>query len=344
MEVPQRLVQRAVAPLHLDQVRWSLAIGHDEVDLAAVDVPEVPQIEIAPADVLLVVHPLQQVHGHQVLEAGGPVAHLDPVVVVVLLRLLDGAERRRAERLDAEDGVEPLENLQPAADGPVADLQVLAQRVHRQRRPHHVAQPNREQLDRADVGDPFEVTNLLFDEAHAVLARPALRCVPGVAHPGLGEAAEVEEPIQPGDVGDAELGDRQRVQAQQVVASLQGVAAVTVVVEPAAAGDENAGPVLAVVEALEKAAPPVELVQLVEDQHRRVRQAAAQDRVAVIRDVPAQIARRVREQAARQGGLAHLPGTRDEHHLPFQIAADLAGQIAPEECRHRCDASIFMHM
>ena len=64
----------------------------------------------------------------------------------------------------------------------------------------------------------------------------------------------------------------------------------------------------------------------------------------MIGDVPAQIARGVREQAARQGGLAHLPRAGHEHHLPFQIAADLAGQIAPEECRHRCDASIFMHM
>ena len=47
---------------------------------------------------------------------------------------------RRAERLDAEDGVEPLENLQPAAHRAVADLEVLAQRVHRQRRAHEITE------------------------------------------------------------------------------------------------------------------------------------------------------------------------------------------------------------
>ena len=62
------LVHETVAPLYLDQANRRLAVGHHEVDVAAVDVPEVPQVEIASADVLLVVHPLQQVHGHQVLE------------------------------------------------------------------------------------------------------------------------------------------------------------------------------------------------------------------------------------------------------------------------------------
>ena len=341
MQVAEAPRHRAVAPLDLDQVRRRVAVGHHEVDLAARGVAEVAQFQVSAAHVLLVVHPFQQVHGHQVLEAGAGAADRNPVVVVVLPRLLHGADRRRAERRHADDGVQPLQHVEPAGDGAVADLQVLAQRVDGERRAHQIGQPDGQPLDGAQVADPLQVAQVLGDQPHAVGARPAAGGVRRVAQPGFGEAAPVEQPRQPLRVGDAELGHRQRMQAQQVVAALQGVAAVAVVVEPAAAGHQDARAAAAVVDALEEPAPAVELVQLVEDQQRRVREPAAQDRVAVVGDVPVQVARRVRQQAARQRGLAHLPRAGDEDHLPRQIGPDAVGQITPQRGRHRTDADDF---
>jgi len=75
------------------------------------------------------VHPFQQVRGHQVLEAGPCLRHDRPIDVVVLLFLLHGADPGVSKWRQPEDGVETLEHLDPAGDGLVADLQVLAQRV-----------------------------------------------------------------------------------------------------------------------------------------------------------------------------------------------------------------------
>lgn len=61
-------------------------------------VPEASQVEVevAAAHVLLVTHPLQQAHRHQVFEAGRPVRALDPVVVVMFLRLPADSEFGRS--------------------------------------------------------------------------------------------------------------------------------------------------------------------------------------------------------------------------------------------------------
>ena len=279
-------------------------------------------------------HPLQQVHGHQVLEAGRPVRNRNPVVVVVLPRLPDRPDHGRAERRQPHDGVEPLENLQPAGHGPVAHRQVLTQRVDRQRRAHQIGQPDGQQLQRAQILDPLQVPDLLFDQTHAILARPPPGFVRRVGQVRFGEASQIEEPGESRGVGDAELGDRQRVQPQVMVAALQRVAAVAIEIESTAAGHENPRAVPPVVQSLEKGAPAVELVQLVESEHLHRRQTAAQDRVAMLRDVPAQVAGRVREHLARQGRLADLTRPRDEHHLPLEIGTDLIGQGAGKQGRH----------
>ena len=212
--------------------------------------------------------------------------------------------------------------------------QVFAQSVYRERGAHQIGQPNHQRLQRAQILYAFQAADVVLDQPRPVLARPSARPVHRAAQPGFGESAEIEKPAQPVGVGDGQLGDRQRVQTQMVVAALQGVSAVAVVIEPTATGDENPHSVLTVVEPLEPTAPPVELVQLVEDEYFGGRQTPAQDRVPVLGDVPVQVSRRVRENLAREGGLPNLPRAGDEHHLSFQIASDLFRQIACEVGGH----------
>jgi hypothetical protein len=52
----------------------------------------------------------------------------------------------------------------------VADQEVLAERVHRQRRSHQLGEPDHEQLE---IGDALEARQFLADEEVAILARPS---------------------------------------------------------------------------------------------------------------------------------------------------------------------------
>jgi hypothetical protein len=52
----------------------------------------------------------------------------------------------------------------------VADLEILAQGVDRELRPHQVRQAQDEQLEVAQILDPLEAHHLLADQQVAVLA------------------------------------------------------------------------------------------------------------------------------------------------------------------------------
>jgi len=119
------------------------------------------------------------------------------------------------------------------------------------------------------------------------------------------------------------------MQAQQVVAALQRIAAVAVEVEPRAPGDQNALAARPAVERpLEKAAPGPVLVNLVEDPQAPGGQFAPQDPLAVRGDVPVEIARGGAGQGSRKRGLADLARPGDERHLARQVAPQLGQKIA----------------
>ena len=215
-------------------------LDHHEVDLTPVEVAEVAQLEVPPLGVLPEVHPLEQVRRHQVLEALRLAGDERPVEVVVLLLLLHGADPRRAERREPEDGVEALEDRHPAGHRLVADLEVLPQRVERQRASRRARAGAASAVSRR----PRSCTrsrrgDLLAHEPLPVLARPAPRLDLGAAEEGLREPAERQQVrSSPGDP-QTELGHRQGVQAQEVVPPLQRVAAEAVEVQPGAPGDQD---------------------------------------------------------------------------------------------------------
>ena len=119
------------------------------------------------------------------------------------------------------------------------------------------------------------------------------------------------------------------MQAQQVVTSLQRIAAEAVQIETAAAGDENALPLrTAVIDALHIVAPLTVLVDLVEHPKRRSGQLAFQNPLTVVCDVIVQVAALCVGNALRERGLADPAWTGDEHHLASQVAADLRIEVA----------------
>src|SRR5207249_2180831 len=98
----------------------------------------------------------------------------------------------------------------------------------------------------------------------------------------------------------AELGHGERVEAQEVVATLQGLPSVSIEVEPRAAGDEDLLPLGTAVEhALEKASPAAVLVELVEDEPACDRKLAPQDALAIAGHVPVEVADTRARQDAR---------------------------------------------
>ena len=119
------------------------------------------------------------------------------------------------------------------------------------------------------------------------------------------------------------------MQAQQVVTSLQRIAAEAVQIETAAAGYENALPLrAAVIDALQIVAPLTVLVDLVEHPQWRSRQLALQNPFTIVCDVVVQVAALCVGNALRERGFADLAWTGDKYHLAFQVAADLRVEVA----------------
>lgn len=66
MEVAEAAMNIGVAQFTFDQPQRSAVLGDDEVDLAAVGIAKIAQIDVPSGRVLLKMHPFQQVHRDQV--------------------------------------------------------------------------------------------------------------------------------------------------------------------------------------------------------------------------------------------------------------------------------------
>jgi hypothetical protein len=140
--------------------------------------------------VLLEVHPLQQMAGHEVLESGRVGWHDRPVEVIVLLLLLDRTEPRRPERRHAKDGIEPFECRDPGGSRLVADLEVLAQAVDRQRRSDEIGKAKHQEFEVPQILDALERRDVVANEAGPILARPAAGFDEAPPQKGLGKSAQ----------------------------------------------------------------------------------------------------------------------------------------------------------
>ena len=212
--------------------------------------------------------------------------------------------------------------------GGVGHLEVLAQRVDRERRADALGQRQHEQLEAAEVGHALEARDLVAQEAGAVLARPPVRLHLRAAEERLRESSEGQEVGHGRLRVDAELRHRELVEPEEVVAALQRVAAEAVEIEAGAARDQDplarAPPV---VQTLEPVPPAAVLVDLVEHPELRDRQLAPQDALAVLGHVPVEVPGLGTGDAPGQGRLADLPRSGDEDHLPRQVRLDLGHEI-----------------
>lgn len=115
------------------------------------------------------------------------------------------------------------------------------------------------------------------------------------------------------------------------MAPLQGVATVAIEVEPRASRDEDLLAATAIVEEpFEQASPAPVLVHLVENPEQARWHLSPQQPVAVLRDVPVQVAFPRVEQAPRKRGFSDLAGAGDEDHLPAEVGEDLSLQVSDQ--------------
>ena len=132
------------------------------------------------------------------------------------------------------------------------------------------------------------------------------------------------------------------MQAQQVVAALQRIAAKAVHVEACAPGHQDPdAPRSRVIQALEVVAPAPVLVDLVEHPQSGRRQLAAEDALAMLCNVPVEVAGSRVRQRERKRGLADLTWPSYKHHLPGEIPPDLWREIA-KPVGHVVMLSVFL--
>src|SRR5437867_2844031 len=180
----------------------------------------------------------------------------------------------------------------------------------------------------SQVLNAFQSGDVLAHEQGPVLARPAPSLRLAAAEIGLGEPAEPQKIHELGSGGQAELGRREGMQAEQVISSLQGIPAEAIDVEPSASGDEDllsAWP--SIVQTLEVVPPAPVLVDLVEDPEPARRQLALEDALAVLRDVPVQPRSLGSRQTQGQGGFSDLARSGQEDHLASEVLPDLGRKV-----------------
>ena len=69
LQVSEPAIDLGIGPLAFDKKLWSPALDDDEVDFSTIRVSEVPELEVTPLGILLVVNPFQEVLRHEVLES-----------------------------------------------------------------------------------------------------------------------------------------------------------------------------------------------------------------------------------------------------------------------------------
>ena len=158
--------------------------------------------------------------GDEVLEPGALVMHDGPVEVIVLSLFSDRAYARRTEGRKAKDREQALESVEPGCRRLVRDLQVFAQGVDRERRSDEIGEAQHHFLEPAQVLDPLQGGDFLFDEARPVRAGPTTGFGLARTEKRLGKSAESRQARETVRVLDAGLGNREGVKTQEVISPL----------------------------------------------------------------------------------------------------------------------------
>ena len=245
-------------------------------------------------------------------------------------------------------------------EGAVADLEILAQRVQRERRAHALGQQVGQQLERREVADGLEVADVLAEEPLEPLLLPAAKRARRLGQERLRKPAELQERVErvasrpsrrsgssapgsgmPARPPAAALVEREGVKPVVVVAPLQGVAAAPVDVEPG-------GLPVTRKRSRSRCLSNSPLSQPFQPRHLwssssttsawPAGQRAARISRAVLAVVPVQVDAGGRGRAGLPGerGLADLPGPGDEDHLLVEVLADGRLQVARGSINELC--------
>src|SRR6185437_9224327 len=114
-----------------------------------------------------------------------------------------------------------------------------------------------------------------------------------------------------------------------MVAALQRIASKAIKVQTGAAGHEDPLSASAtVIKTLEIVSPAAVLVDLIEYPKPSGWQLSFENPLAILRDVPIEVAGGAAVQGARESRLPHLPRASHEYHLVRKVPADLRQKVA----------------
>lgn len=143
----------------------------------------------------------------------------------------------------------------------------------------------------AQVLDSLERYDVLPNQSVAILAGPAARLGFAAAEERLRESPERQERPEVVRSPDAEFTHGERVQAQQMITSLQRLAAEAIEIQLPAARNQNLLALVApVVQTLQVVAPAAVLVEFIEHPEPGRRKLSPENPLAVRHDVPVEVA------------------------------------------------------
>ena len=116
-EVAEPSIQRARAQLAFHRHDGLAPLRDDQVHFAPIHITKVTKVEVASLNVILKVHPLEQMTCDEVFKSWPGLSHKGPIKVIVLLFFLYGTELRGSEGRQPEDGIKPLKDIKPARHG-----------------------------------------------------------------------------------------------------------------------------------------------------------------------------------------------------------------------------------
>src|SRR4030043_1847893 len=115
---------------------------------------------------------LEEMSGHEVFETRRRIFHFRPVPEVELGLFLDRPEGFTDVGMNPEMVIERLENIQPARHGPMADLELLTEGIHREERTYPSRQHITQQFHMSQVPDLLDFRDIFANHPLDLLVMP----------------------------------------------------------------------------------------------------------------------------------------------------------------------------
>lgn len=162
--VQQRVARARVGQRALDEHQRAAGLGDHEIYFSFFAITEIPQLELAVPEVGPAMRRFEEMTRDHVLETSAGVLDDGPVPEIEFALLLERPCESPGVRRDSVAEVQPIERIEPLARGVVTNVQLLAERVDRQRRPHSLGEEEGEVLDHSQVPDLREIAEVFANE------------------------------------------------------------------------------------------------------------------------------------------------------------------------------------